>query len=74
MSLTDPSRAYRPFRYPWAYDFWERQQNIHWLPKEISMSDDIKSFKELRTRMRNAILHIFRMFVQADVDVHNCYH
>lgn len=74
MSLTEPSRAYRPFRYPWAYDFWERQQNIHWLPKEISMSDDIKNFKELSPRMRNAILHIFRMFVQADVDVHNCYH
>ena len=74
MSLTEPSVAYRPFRYPWAYDFWERQQNIHWLPKEISLADDIRDFQKLTPVMRSLIIMTFRMFVQADIDVQNCYH
>ena len=27
--LLTPSFAYKPFRYPWAYDFWKRQQQVH---------------------------------------------
>ena len=23
--LLTPSYAYKPFRYPWAYDFWKKQ-------------------------------------------------
>jgi ribonucleotide reductase beta subunit family protein with ferritin-like domain len=30
--------AYKPFRYPWAYDFWKRQQQIHWMPEEVGRS------------------------------------
>lgn len=74
MSLTEPSKAYRPFQYPWAYDFWEKQQNIHWLPKEISMADDIRDFGNLSPENKSLVTNVFRMFVQADIDVHDCYH
>jgi len=74
MSLTLPSKAYRPFQYPWAYDFWERQQQIHWLPSEISLADDIKEFNKLDQVKRSLVVNVFRMFVQADIDVLNCYH
>ena len=29
-----PSTSYKPFRYPWAYDFWQKQQQVHWCPKK----------------------------------------
>ena len=28
MSLTEARNQYKPFEYPWAYDFWKRQQQI----------------------------------------------
>jgi ribonucleoside-diphosphate reductase beta chain len=33
--LLTPSYSYKPFRYPWAYDFWKRQQQVHWMPEEV---------------------------------------
>ncbi|MGZ3378537.1 MAG: ribonucleotide-diphosphate reductase subunit beta, partial [Phenylobacterium sp.] len=30
--LLTPSAAYKPFRYPWAYEFWKKQQQVHWMP------------------------------------------
>ena len=74
MSLTSPSKAYKPFKYPWAFDFWERQQQMHWLALEVPMSQDVRDFNSMDARMKALIVNIFRMFVQADIDVHNCYH
>ena len=33
--LLTPSHAYKPFRYPWAYEFWKKQQQVHWMPEEV---------------------------------------
>ena len=33
--LRTPSIGYKPFRYPWAYEFWRRQQQVHWIPEEV---------------------------------------
>ena len=33
--LLTPSKSYKPFRYPWAIEYWRRQQQIHWMPEEI---------------------------------------
>ncbi|MEP4783826.1 MAG: ribonucleotide-diphosphate reductase subunit beta, partial [Erythrobacter sp.] len=35
MSLLEARKTYKPFEYPWAYDFWKRQQQIHWMPEEV---------------------------------------
>ncbi|MEM8685526.1 MAG: ribonucleotide-diphosphate reductase subunit beta, partial [Pseudomonadota bacterium] len=32
-----PSKTYKPFRYPWAIEFWRRQQQIHWMPEEVPL-------------------------------------
>jgi len=74
MSLTEDSKAYKPFQYPWAYTFWERQQNMHWLPKEVPMADDMKDWNRLSPENRSLIENVFRMFVQADIDVAANYH
>lgn len=75
MSLTEPSKAFKPFKYPWAYGFWERQQKIHWLADEVPMGQDVHDFaNKLSPIERSLAIQIMRMFVQADIDVLNCYH
>lgn len=67
--------AYKPFRYPWAYDFWKKQQQVHWLADEVPMADDVSDWDFRLTDEERALLtQIFRFFTQADVEVNNCYH
>lgn len=74
MSLLEERLVYKPFRYPWAYDAWLTQQRIHWLPEEVPLADDVKDWaKKLTPGERNLLTQIFRFFVQADVEVNNCY-
>ncbi len=72
--LLTPNPVYKPFRYPWAYECWQKQQQLHWLPEEVPMADDIKDWKQkLTASERNLLTQIFRFFTQADVEVNNCY-
>jgi len=74
MSLLEERITYKPFRYPWAYDAWLTQQRIHWLPEEVPLAEDVKDWhKNLSDPERNLLTQIFRFFVQADVEVNNCY-
>src|SRR5471030_473406 len=72
--LLIPSPAYKPFRYPWAYDFWKRQQQVHWMPEEVPLGEDCKDWAaRLNDRERNLLTQIFRFFTQSDVEVNNNY-
>jgi ribonucleoside-diphosphate reductase beta chain len=72
--LLTPSRVYKPFRYPWAYDFWKRQQQIHWLPEEVPLGEDCKDWaNKLSDEERNLLTQIFRFFTQSDVEVNDNY-
>jgi ribonucleoside-diphosphate reductase beta chain len=73
-NLLTANPVYKPFRYPWAYEAWQRQQQIHWLPDEVPLADDVKDWhKKLSEGERNLLTQIFRFFTQADVEVNNCY-
>src|ERR1700742_164806 len=66
--------VYKPLRYPWAYAAWQKQQQVHWLPEEVRMADDVKVWRQkLTDGERNLLTQIFRFFTQADVEVNNCY-
>jgi ribonucleoside-diphosphate reductase beta chain len=72
--LLTPSHAYKPFRYPWAYDFWKRQQQVHWMPEEIPLGEDCKDWAtKLDDSERNLLTQIFRFFTQSDVEVNDNY-
>jgi ribonucleoside-diphosphate reductase beta chain len=72
--LLTASHAYKPFRYPWAYDFWKRQQQVHWMPEEVPLGEDCKDWAtKLNDRERNLLTQIFRFFTQADVEVNDNY-
>jgi ribonucleoside-diphosphate reductase beta chain len=66
--------VYRPFEYPWAYDAWKAQQDVHWMPAEVPMSDDLKDWNtKLTPSQRNLLTQIFRFFTQSDVEVADNY-
>ncbi len=65
-----PSQSYKPFRYPWAYDFWQKQQQVHWMPEEVPLGEDCKDWATNITETeRNLLTQIFRFFTQSDVEV-----
>lgn len=73
MPLMKPRSAYRPFEYQFAFDAYLEQQQAHWLPTEVSMSDDIKDFHRLPEAEKNLLVQVLRFFVQGDIEVANNY-
>ncbi|OSQ44749.1 ribonucleotide-diphosphate reductase subunit beta [Thalassospira sp. MCCC 1A01428] len=74
MDLLTENPVYKPFRYPWAYEAWLTQQQIHWLPEEVPLADDVKDWNHTITDAeRNLLTQIFRFFTQSDIEVNNCY-
>jgi ribonucleoside-diphosphate reductase beta chain len=66
--------VYKPFSYPWAYEAWETQQRVHWLPDEVPLADDVKDWKyNISESERHLLTQIFRFFTQSDIEVNNCY-
>ena len=75
MSLLKASNSYKPFEYPWAFDFWKRQQQIHWMPEEVPLGEDCRDWaQKLSEHEKNLLTQIFRFFTQADIEVQDCYH
>lgn len=70
---TKSNLAYKPFAYPWMYDAWKKQQEVHWLAKEVPFADDVKDWDKLKPEERNLLTQIFRFFTQQDVEVQDCY-
>lgn len=68
MGLLTPRPTYAPFEYQKAYDYWELQQQSHWLHSEVSMASDINDWKMVLTDAeRNIIGHILKGFTQSEV-------
>ena len=75
MPLLEARKQYKPFEYPWAFEFWKRQQQIHWMPEEVPLGEDCRDWaQKLTDHERNLLTQIFRFFTQADVEVQDCYH
>ena len=75
MSLLIESKSYKPFTHPWAYDYWKKQQQVHWMPEEVPLGPDLQDWAHnITENEKNLLTQIFRFFTQADVEVQNCYH
>ena len=69
-NLLEERNYYKPFNYPWAFEAYKMQQQMHWMPEEVNLADDLKDFREKLTEPNKRLLsQIFRFFTQADVDV-----
>ena len=74
ISLFTPSRAYKPFRYPWAYEYWLIHEQMHWLHTEVPLADDVKDFANVLTSCeKNLITQNLRLFTHQDFLVESAY-
>jgi ribonucleoside-diphosphate reductase beta chain len=75
VGLLDNSGTYDIDRYPWAYQAWKKQQQIHWLGEEIPLSEDLKDWnsEHLTLEERSLLTQIFRFFTQSDIEVSDNY-
>lgn len=72
--ILQESSAYKPHKYQWAIEAWEKQQSAHWMSKEVPMGEDVKDWrKKLTDEERNFLTKVFRFFTQADIDVASGY-
>lgn len=65
---------YRPFEYPHFFEFFQKQNQAHWLPTEVPMESDISDYRfNLTQQETNLIIQILRFFTQGDIEVNNNY-
>lgn len=68
--ITNERIEFKPFVYEWAYEYWFKQQNAHWLHTEISMQNDVKDWEEnLNEKEKNVIGNILKGFTQTECHV-----
>lgn len=76
IDLLESSKSYRVDRYSWAYEAWQRQNQIHWLSSEVPLNEDLKDWHSndiLTEKERNLLTQIFRLFTQSDIEVADNY-
>ncbi|WP_368744419.1 ribonucleotide-diphosphate reductase subunit beta [Desertibaculum subflavum] len=75
VGLLQATGTYDIERYPWAYEFWKRQQQTHWMGEEVPLGGDIKDWASDRVTdsERRLLTQIFRFFTQSDVEVGDNY-
>lgn len=75
IGLLETSGTYDVERYPWAYQCWKRQQQVHWMGEEVPLGEDLKDWQSnrLTTGERHLLTQIFRFFTQSDVEVSENY-
>jgi len=75
VNLLEETGCYNVERYPWAYDAWKRQQQIHWVPEEVPLGEDVKDWQsnQISDQDRHLLTQIFRFFTQSDVEVADNY-
>ena len=74
MSLLKERSYYKPFQYPWAFEAYDQQQKMHWLPSEVPLAEDVRDWNErLNEKEKNLITQILKFFTQGDVDIAQAY-
>lgn len=72
MNILKERLAFKPFQYPWAYEYWFKQQNSHWLHTEINMQSDIKDWEENLSKQEKTVIgDILKGFAQTETEVGN---
>src|SRR4029079_10028294 len=75
VGLLDSTGTYDVDRYAWAYEFWKRQQQTHWMGEEVPLGADLKDWASERVTIneRALLTQIFRFFTQSDIEVGDNY-
>ena len=73
MSLLSTRDYYKPFDYPWMFDYYVQQNQMIWLPEDVPLHNDVKDWQDMGKSEKNLLTQIFRLFTQSDVDVASGY-
>lgn len=66
--------TYKPFNYPWAFEYFKQHEQMHWIPDEVPMNDDIRDWENrLTAEEKDNITQILRFFTQGDIDIASAY-
>lgn len=70
MTLLDPRSTFRPFHYPFAFEYYRKAHESHWLPTEVSIQKDIQQYKtESSESEKRVIANVLRVFTQVEIGV-----
>jgi len=69
VSLLKTREYYKPFDYPWMFDYYVQQNQMHWMPEDVPLHNDVKDWNDMEIGEKNLLTQIFRLFTQSDVDV-----
>ena len=70
--ITEERIVYKPFEYPEAKNYWDKQQQAHWLPSEVPMMSDVNDWKQnLNKTEKNIIGSILKGFAQTETVVND---
>ena len=69
MSILDERRAYKPFEYEWAYDYWQTQHEQHWLHFEVlNMPASVDDWNyHLTETEKSVIKNVLLGFTQTEI-------
>jgi ribonucleoside-diphosphate reductase beta chain len=68
MTLIEERRAYQPFEYDAAYDYWLKQQQSHWLWSEIAMASCVDDWEhKLTEEEKKIIAGVLLGFTQVEI-------
>ena len=74
MTILSSRVYYKPFVYPWAYDYFQKQAvTMHWSASEVSFKDDLNHFNSLNTNEKEFISKLLSFFTQSDNDIGGMY-
>ena len=46
MSLLGNRDYYKPFEYPWMFDYYVLQNQMHWMPESVPLHTDVKDWQD----------------------------
>ena len=73
MSLLGTRDYYKPFDYPWMFNYYVQQNQMMWVPEDVPLHNDVKDWQDMTSHEKNLLTQIFRLFTQSDVDVASGY-
>lgn len=71
--LTEAAITFRPLHHQWAFDFFAKQQQMHWTHDKIDMVDDCRQFHTLLLHEKEILQNALLMFTQTDTEVARIY-
>jgi len=70
VSITSKRAFYKPFEYPEFHEYMIQQNNVHWVPSEVKMNQDVDDWKSKLTEAeKNLVGNILKGFTQMEVSV-----